>query len=439
MRRTEAPRILAVNPWIHDFAAYDFWARPLGLLYLISMLKKADFPVDYVDCLARPKAPGKRPHEAWGCGPYPKTKIPAPAVLADVPRTYCRYGAPVEAVRDALSALPPPDVVLVTCLMTYWHPGAFEAIRLVRELFPKTKIILGGIYATLFPDHARQHSGADIVVEGPGERAVFEALSLVTGAPSQPPGFTADFCEWPLPVLPDALFAPLLGSLGCPFRCSYCAAGFLQKSFRPRSAESLLAEIRDRHFRLGIRDFAFYDDALLVDANERLLPVLDAVAGEGLAVRFHAPNAVHARLVTPEIAEKLFKAGMKTLRLGLETTGVRLGLDAKVSREEFFRASAYLKEAGFGRESLGAYLLTGLPGEDPQAIAESVADVETAGIRPIPAFYSPMPQTALWEPARAASRYDLAAEPLCTNNSIFPCRDRFSWSEITRLRRLCAP
>ncbi len=98
-----------------------------------------------------------------------------------------------------------------------------------------------------------------------------------------------------------------------------------------------------------------------------------------------------------------------------------------------------LKEAGFGRESLGAYLLTGLPGEDPQAIAESVADVEPAGIRPIPAFYSPMPQTALWEPARAASRYDLAAEPLCTNNSIFPCRDRFSWSEITRLRRLCAP
>ena len=26
--------ILLVNPWIHDFAAYDFWLKPLGLLYL---------------------------------------------------------------------------------------------------------------------------------------------------------------------------------------------------------------------------------------------------------------------------------------------------------------------------------------------------------------------------------------------------------------------
>ena len=29
MRR---PRILLVNPWIHDFAAYDLWAKPLGLM-----------------------------------------------------------------------------------------------------------------------------------------------------------------------------------------------------------------------------------------------------------------------------------------------------------------------------------------------------------------------------------------------------------------------
>ena len=31
-RSDHTPHILLVNPWIHDFAAYDFWAAPLGLL-----------------------------------------------------------------------------------------------------------------------------------------------------------------------------------------------------------------------------------------------------------------------------------------------------------------------------------------------------------------------------------------------------------------------
>ena len=36
---TDAPHILLVNPWIHDFAAYDFWAKPLGLLSLAAILR----------------------------------------------------------------------------------------------------------------------------------------------------------------------------------------------------------------------------------------------------------------------------------------------------------------------------------------------------------------------------------------------------------------
>ena len=35
----DAPHILLVNPWIHDFAAYDFWAKPLGLLILAAVLR----------------------------------------------------------------------------------------------------------------------------------------------------------------------------------------------------------------------------------------------------------------------------------------------------------------------------------------------------------------------------------------------------------------
>ena len=56
------PSILLVNPWIHDFAAYDFWAKPLGLLSIASILREHGFNVSYIDCLDRfhPNAPANQ-------------------------------------------------------------------------------------------------------------------------------------------------------------------------------------------------------------------------------------------------------------------------------------------------------------------------------------------------------------------------------------------
>jgi hypothetical protein len=43
--------ILLINPWIHDFAAYDFWLKPLGLLYLSGFLRQTGHQVHFIDCL----------------------------------------------------------------------------------------------------------------------------------------------------------------------------------------------------------------------------------------------------------------------------------------------------------------------------------------------------------------------------------------------------
>ncbi|MBD3380022.1 MAG: B12-binding domain-containing radical SAM protein, partial [Candidatus Omnitrophica bacterium] len=45
--------ILIVNPWIYDFAAYDLWMKPWGLLKISSILKRNGFGVDLIDCLDR--------------------------------------------------------------------------------------------------------------------------------------------------------------------------------------------------------------------------------------------------------------------------------------------------------------------------------------------------------------------------------------------------
>ncbi|HSO19818.1 MAG TPA: radical SAM protein, partial [Desulfosarcina sp.] len=181
----------------------------------------------------------------------------------------------------------------------------------------------------------------------------------------------------------------------------------------------------------------FYDDALLVDTECHALPLFKRIVALGLGVRFHTPNAIHIREITDESAEWMAAAGFHTLRLGLETTAFesRRHLDRKVTEAEFLRAVGCLKRAGFRKSQVGAYLLAGLPGQSLAAVFESIDLVNASGITPIPAYYSPIPGTRLWPEACAASRYDLAADPVFTNNAVFPCRpEGFSWEILTAIR-----
>jgi len=63
--------------------------------------------------------------------------------------------------------------------------------------------------------------------------------------------------------------------------------------------------------------------------------------------------------------------------------------------------------------------------------------VKAEGIRPILAYYSPIPHTRLWARAVAASPYDLEADPVFCNNAIFPCRPEiFSWEYLRKLKEM---
>ena len=174
--KRDTPHILLVNPWIHDFAAYDFWAKPLGLLTIASILGYHGFNVTYLDCLDRfhPEMPPSDLYARNGRGPYLKTLIPKPRGLEDVPRKFSRYGIRKNWFRKDLQSISKPAFVLMTSLMTYWYPGVQEAIGVIKEIFPDVPVVLGGIYAGLCHDHALNHSGADHVVTGPGEKYLLE-------------------------------------------------------------------------------------------------------------------------------------------------------------------------------------------------------------------------------------------------------------------------
>lgn len=439
-----APLILLVNPWIYDFAAYDLWSRPTGLLMVAAHLKQHGCEVHLLDCLDTyhpamkeiVALAGIRPR-AYGQGRLFKQHIPRPKTLASIPRQYSRYGMPPDIFLKVLQSMPRPDAVLVGSMMTYWYPAVHDAIVAVKEVFPDVPVLLGGIYATLCPGHAERTSGADAVVRGPFstaalhllEKAIKKELAPVAGEPS--PGLACD-------LLSSKKVIPLLTSLGCPLNCPYCASKLLQPDFKQRDPRAIAAEIEHWHSAEGATDFAFYDDALLINKDAHVAPLLQAIIERKLPVRFHVPNGLHVRSIDDRIADLMKQSGFATLRLGLETADPQVGhaTGNKASRDDFARAARALRAAGFTDRQAGAYILAGLPKQSVRSVRESIAFVRAHWLRPYITEYSPIPGTAFWLRAVASSPFPLGEEPLFHNNSLLPCRsEAFTPEDLETLKR----
>lgn len=425
--------ILLANPWIYDFSAYDCWNKPLGLLFLASLLRKNGETVYYLDCLD-PTHPGMQEagqgravkRQLSGAGNYPKERIPKPAPLRQIPRNYNRYGARPEMVRRYITSLPVPDLVMITSMMTYWYPGVFDFISLVRESLPGVPVVLGGNYVTLCPEHAAL-SGADILLPGPAEQSLPSLFKELYNRGLEYIPDSDDLDSHPYPafdLIPHPIHVPIMTSRGCPYSCSYCASAILNRRFLRRDPLRVADEITYWYSRLGIRHFSFYDDALLVDPDEMAIPLLKEIVRRALPVQFHCPNGLHLREVSPEMSVLLYKAGFRTIRFGFETADPerQAATGAKVDNAALKEAVRNLRNAGYRDSDIGIYLLCGLPGQYAGEMIASINFIHSCGARPIVAEYSPIPGTALWDEAVRCSPYPIAEEPLFQNNTLLPCR-----------------
>ncbi len=430
-----APHILCVNPWIHDFAAFDFWAKPLGLLQIAAVLRKYGVDVSYLDCVDRFHSQETNEQRiSWdGRGPYRKTPIDlpdnlpsdSPLDLKDIPQRFSRYGIEPDWFRNDLEHLKQNkeiDLIFVTSLMTYWASGVKETISIIKEIFPSVPIVLGGIYASLCSEHAIKNSGADQIVTGSGFEKLNKIVEDFTGFDME---FEYDFNELPYPALDmqnKIAYAPVLTSIGCPFSCDYCASSYLVPKFSQRSPQSVLNEIEYWYDKYKIKNFAFYDDALLINKEKYAYPLFEKIIESNMEPMFHTPNALHVKEITKKAARLMFDAGFKTIRLGLETTDFTdRQFDIKVKEDEFYTAIENLKGAGFNASQVGAYLLCGLPGQSLDDVEKSFLKVKKCGIQPTLAYYTPIPHTKMWEKAKKYSKYNIEADPLFTNNTLFPC------------------
>ena len=339
-----------------------------------------------------------RPDRTFRHRALPQGNHPAAPGPGGITRRYGRYGISEAAFRERLARVPTPAAILVTSLMTYWYPGVAAAIRLARERFPDVPVILGGIYATLCPEHAQEHSGADRVVAGPGEAAIGPLLEEITGF--SPPG---PICSRPgrlgLPALsgpgppgPSRLISPSSPPGAAPWIVTTAPPGSSSRFTGGATPWPRRPSWFTGRTESGLADAAFYDDALLLGASDHLLVILAELARRGRTFRFHTPNGLHARLITREVAGWLKRANFATLRLGVETTALGAArLDAKLQAGELEAALAHLQEAGFAPEAIGVYLLIGLPDQAEAEVAASILRVKELGATPVLAHTPPSP------------------------------------------------
>jgi hypothetical protein len=403
-------KILLVNPPIYDFAAYDFWVKPYGLLSTAGYLRgRADFTLfDYLDRLAPFVARQKGlESDRWGRGRFYCEQIPNPICLSEIPRYFRRFGLPQNVFQDFLREQEQFDFVFIQTMMTYWYPGIREVIEDIRRAQPKAKIILGGNYVTLCSRHA-QTLAADFLVEGTNLEPLWKYS-----------GIRLDLKQ---PALWEVYKKLNVGVLklsdGCPFNCTYCSVPKVYSKFKPRPLERALAEL-ELLVKCGAENIAFYDDALLFEAERVLKPFLEEMLKWGIKVNLHSPNALNARFITKELADLMVKAGFKTFYLGFESASIqwqkRTG--SKVHSAELGQAVKQLKSAGAEPKNITAYQILGHPHSNIQELEDSMRYVNSLGIRGKLADFSPIPGTPDGEYCRKWIDMD---EPLMHNKTAFP-------------------
>ena len=436
-------KILLINPWIYDFAAFDLWLKPLGLLYLSAMLKQQDFSVSLIDLMDRQHSSMQDfsvKNKKFGTGKFYSEPIEKPNILKFVPRSYSQFGMPEKVFIKNLQNTDKPDVILVTSMMTYWYSGVAATIKIIKTFFPDVPVVLGGIYAVLMPEHAMKHTKADFVCKSNKISEIGKLLYNILKVNVDFDKFDS-FSNWPTPdfsYYPNSKYSVLTTSLGCVYKCSYCASSVLYPVFYRKLPEIVFQEILDLIQDSSISDLAFYDDALFINKEKYFIPLIKKIIRAKLNLNFHTPNGLHAKMIDDKLAVLLYEARYKTLRLSLETNDEHLqkNTGGKVTNKEYERAIHSLQKAGYKQQELKTYILVGMPNQNKQQIIDAIHYVKDLGATPSLAEYSIIPGTKDW--LKYKNPYDLEnLDPLLHNNSVFSVYMNFiSFEELQEFKLL---
>ena len=224
--------------------------------------------------------------------------------------------------------------------------AVYKSCREAKQLRPEIIIVVGGAEATTRRSQVLQECEfIDYMIIGEGETTSHELLSKlekrqdisnINGIIYRKKNIVTETSERPLVkdidtiVWPDRSFllkkqltvASISTSRGCPGRCSFCLTHDIWTYWRGRSIENIMNEIRHLYDTYQI-DCINFTDASLEDPDKhciRLNQLLDGILELDFPLYFSADfRAEFVDKVTPELMDKLKRAGLIRVVVGIES------------------------------------------------------------------------------------------------------------------------
>ena len=417
-------KILLIQPSIRDFYQTSIRTQPIGLAYLAASLKKHGHEVEILDCQTEKRTSTPIPSELSYLRDFYPFNDRSPFKLYT---GYYHFGMGWkeigQKIKDSMA-----DVFGISSSFTPYHGEALEIAQIIKEWDRKKIVVMGGAHVSCDPEDALKSPFVDYTVLGEGEvrfpllleqigKGEFKNIEKIDGIGYRKNGevrinplqsFIQNLDSLPHPArelldldryrMRKERSTMIITSRGCPHGCAYCSAHLVMgTSFRTRTPEAIIKEMREYQKQYGIQIFDIEDDNFTFDQEraKRLMSLVIKNFGEG-KLELSAMNGVSFASLDGELLKLMKRAGFHTINLSYVSTEplTKEKMGRPEGTTEFDKILEEAEQVGF---NVIAYAILGMPGQTIEEMVDTLIYLMGKKVLIGPSVYYATPGTSLFE------------------------------------------
>lgn len=271
-----------------------------------------------------------------------------------------------------------------------------EALANAKNILPSVKIIVkGATFLTYNTNVIYENPFIDYVIIGEPELTLKEILEGVPnqdilgicfsennqGIKNELRPFNEDLDNLPFParhLVDNSIYrrpdngkvqGVIKVSRGCPYHCFFCLATPVSGAkVRMRSAENIIAEIKECVEKYNIKNFLFWSDIFNIN-RDWTIDLCKKIIESGLKITWSANT--RANTMDDEMASYMYKSGCRLVSIGVESGSQEVldNIGKKITLDEIRNTVKVLKK---NKIKIYNYFVIGLPWETEKTVEETI-------------------------------------------------------------------